>query len=32
MGIKICSATIIKAERECFQNLGEFENAIRALI
>jgi transposase len=29
MGIKICSATIIKAERECFQNLGEFENAIR---
>jgi transposase len=29
MGIKICSATIIKAERECFQNLGEFENVIR---
>jgi transposase len=28
MGIKICSATIIKAERECFQNLGEFENVI----
>lgn len=24
MGIKICSATIIKAERECFQNLEEF--------
>jgi transposase len=22
MGIKICSATIIKAERECYQNLG----------
>jgi len=29
MGIKICSATIIKAERECFQNLGEFENVVR---
>jgi transposase len=29
MGIKICSATIIKAERECFQNLEEFENIIR---
>jgi transposase len=29
MGIKICPATIIKAERECFQNLGEFENVIR---
>jgi transposase len=29
MGIKICSATIIKAERECFQNLKEFENMIR---
>ena len=29
MGIKICSATIIKAERECFQNLEEFENVIR---
>ena len=29
MGIKICSATIIKAERECFQNLEEFENMVR---
>ena len=29
MGIKICPATIIKAERECFENLGEFENLIR---
>jgi transposase len=29
MGIKICSATIIKAERECFKNLEEFENLIR---
>jgi len=29
MGIKICSATIIRAERECFQNLEEFENTIR---
>jgi transposase len=29
MGIKICPATIIKAERECFQNLGEFENRIQ---
>jgi transposase len=29
MGIKICPATIIKAERECFQNLEEFENVIR---
>lgn len=26
MGIKICSATIIRAEKECFQNLEEFEN------
>jgi transposase len=30
MGIKICSATIIRAERECFRNLEEFENTIRA--
>jgi transposase len=29
MGIKICPATIIRAERECFQNLEEFENVIR---
>jgi transposase len=29
MGIKICSATIIKAEKECFENLEEFENVIR---
>jgi transposase len=29
MGIKICPATIIKAEKECFQNLEEFENVIR---
>ncbi|AKB48182.1 Mobile element protein [Methanosarcina sp. Kolksee] len=29
MGIKISSATIIEAERECFQNLEEFENVIR---
>jgi len=29
MGIKICSATIIKAERECFQSLEGFENVIR---
>jgi transposase len=29
MGIKICSATIIRAEKECFQNLGESENVIR---
>ena len=29
MGIKICPATIIKAERECFENLGEFEYVIR---
>ena len=29
MGIKICSATIIRAERECFQNLEEFESTIR---
>jgi len=29
MGIKICSATIIRAERECFRNLEEFENIIR---
>ena len=29
MGIKLCPATIIKAERECFQNLGEFEDLIR---
>jgi transposase len=29
MGIKICPATIIKAERECFQNLEEFESVIR---
>ena len=29
MGIKICSATIIKAERECFKNLEEFEDVIR---
>jgi transposase len=29
MGIKICPATIIRAERECFKNLEEFENVIR---
>jgi transposase len=29
MGIKISSATIIRAERECFQNLEKFENVIR---
>ncbi|AKB68152.1 Mobile element protein [Methanosarcina mazei LYC] len=29
MGIKICPATIIRAERECFQNLEKFENVIR---
>jgi transposase len=29
MGIKICPATIIKAEKECFQNLEEFENVIK---
>ncbi len=29
MGIKICPATIIRAERECFQNLEEFENVFR---
>jgi len=29
MGIKMCSATIIKAEKECFENLEEFENVIR---
>ena len=29
MGIKICPATIIRAERECFQNLEEFEDVIR---
>ena len=29
MGIKICSATIIRAEKECFRNLEEFENTIK---
>jgi len=29
IGIKICSATIIKAERECFRNMEYFENTIR---
>ena len=29
MGIKICSATIIRAERECFRNPETFENVIR---
>ncbi|KKH99753.1 transposase, partial [Methanosarcina mazei] len=29
MGIKICPATIIRAEKECFQNLECFENIIR---
>jgi transposase len=29
MGINICSATIIKAERECFKNLEEFEDVIQ---
>jgi len=29
MGIKICPATIIRAERECFQNLEGFEYVIR---
>ena len=29
MGIKICPATIIRAEKKCFQNLDEFETLIR---
>jgi transposase len=29
MGIKICSGTIIRAERECFRNLEGFETTIR---
>jgi transposase len=29
MGIKICPATIIKAEKQCFRNLEEFENTIK---
>jgi transposase len=29
MGIKICPATIIKAEKECFQNLEEFESLVQ---
>ena len=29
MGIKICPATIIRAEKECFKNLEKFENIIR---
>jgi len=29
MGIKICPATIIRAEKECFRNLEEFESIIR---
>jgi len=29
MGIKICPATIIRAERECFRNLEGFESLIR---
>jgi transposase len=29
MGVKICSATIIKAERECFWNLENFENTVK---
>jgi len=29
MGIKICSGTIIRAERECSRNLEEFENMVR---
>jgi transposase len=28
-GIKICSGTIIRAERECSRNLEEFENMVR---
>jgi transposase len=32
MGIKICSATIIKAERKCFRNLEGFENVIREML
>ena len=28
MRIKICPATLIRAERECFRNLEEFENVI----
>jgi transposase len=29
MGIKICPATVIRAEKECFQHLEEFESIIR---
>ncbi len=29
MGIKICPATIIRAEKECFRNLEEFEKMVR---
>jgi transposase len=29
LGISICPATIIRAEKECFRNLEEFENSIR---
>jgi transposase len=29
MGIKVCSATIIRAERECFRNLENFENTVK---
>ena len=29
MGIKICPATIIKAEKECFRNLEKFENTVK---
>ena len=29
IGIKICPATIIRAERECFRNLERFESLIR---
>jgi len=32
MGIKICPATIIRAEKECFQNLKGFENVIKEKI
>jgi len=32
MGIKICPATIIRAENECFRNLEQFENDIKEKI
>jgi transposase len=32
MGINICPATIIRAEKQCFRNLEEFENTIKEKI